>query len=143
LSNLNDDSNFSNSCFLPQIIPSQSVTKMIRSSCFWRGIFRRAGEKRLLLSSRQSRPSVRAKFVSSVRPPACIDPTATERISVKFDIRDFCKNVPKKIRISLKSDKIDRGVFRIVGGVICGATINRTLCCVFMLKMVPQTRCFF
>jgi len=92
---------------------------------------------------RPSRPSVRAKFVSSVRPPACIDPAATERISVKFGIQDFCKNVPKKIRISLKSDKIDRGLFRIVGGVICGAKINRTPCCVSMLTMVPRTRCFF
>ena len=115
---------------------------MIRSSCYWQGIFRSVGEKRLLASSCPSvRPSVPKSLRQSVR----------LHVSAWLPLNGFPRNlVPRtsvkmcrKIRISLKSDKVDRGVFRIVGGVTCGATINRTPFCFSILTMVPRTRCFF
>jgi len=47
-------------------------------------------------------------FVMSVRPSARNNSAPTERTSIKFDVWVFFENLSRKLKFSLKSDKINR-----------------------------------
>jgi hypothetical protein len=52
-------------------------------------------------------PRAPVTFVMSVRLSARISAASIGRISLRFDIENFCENLPKKLQISVKSGQED------------------------------------